>query len=1014
MPDSLPKNLSQQQLQDQINAAKKAQENAQNMGMQAVQNLPPGAATGAIESAAAQQQKAMQQLQNQVESAKKVQQLQENLGKGVLQNVPPGGGGGGGDIAGQGAGGAQGRDMWPAAREKAYAQDTPNAAIGGPSGVEQGSQSPGPERAGGQGGAGAQGQAPAGGTQVTQKHRLMGIGTPLGEDTLLLRSFTFTEGLSRLFNLQADLLSDNHNIAFDDIVGRNVTVRLETTKDTTRYFNGIVSSFAQRRRTGRYANYQATIVPWLWLLTRTSDCRIFQEKKVPDIIKEIFRDHGMTDFDDRLTKTYREWEYCVQYRETDFNFVSRLMEQEGIYYYFEHENGKHKLILCDAPSTHEPYPSYESISYRPADHATTDREHVRDWRVEKNVEPGAFVTDDFDFKNPRKELEVNAEISRQHMAADFQMYDYPGEYVEYSDGEKYARVRIEEMHARHELVRGDGDVRGISAGYKFSLEDYPREDQCREYLVVGAAITAENDSYESGRMARGGSLCACSFTGIPADQPFRAPRSTPKPLIQGPQTAIVVGPSGEEIYTDPHGRVKVQFHWDRRSKGNETSSCWIRVAQLWAGKKWGAMFIPRIGQEVIVEFLEADPDRPIVTGRVYNGEEMPPYELPTHKTRSTVKSNSSKGGAGYNEIRIEDKKGSEQVYIHAEKDEDVRVENDSKEWIGKDRHLIVTENQYEKVIKSKHLHVVEDQLEQVDGDRHVHVKTDDMLKVGGSLSLTVGADHDAKVTNGYTVKAMTIHLKAETQIIIEAPIIDIKASGPCAIEAGATLTLKGATVLINSGGGAATATDAQPEAPTAPTDPLEADTAVAGEVDQGVKAASVTPATYSDAAKVMKQAAEDGTPFCEECARARREAEEAKKGGEPEGDDGGKKGKGAEGPTQDDWDKKDNAPAQDDYWGKKGKGAEGGTSGGGGAEGGQTSGGEKGGAGDEEWGKKAPGGGGGGSTGGGEGGTTVGTGSEGADEGEEVTQPGTQDMKGWGGSANAGMGDAKGSANVGD
>jgi len=637
-------------------------------------------------------------------------------------------------------------------------------------------------------------------------------------------------------------------------------VRIETSRGDTRYFNGLVSSFAQRRRIGRLARYEANVVPWLWLLTRTSDCRIFQDQKVPDIIKAIFGDHGLTDFDDRLTRTYRQWEYCVQYRETDFNFVSRLMEQEGIYYFFDHENGKHKLVLCDSASAHQTYPGYEEISYRPPEQAKTDIEHIHDWTIEKRVEPGSFTLNDFDFKNPKKALLTQSQITRQHLAADFAMYDYPGEYTEFGDGEHYARLRIEELHAQHEVGRGAADARGIAAGRTFTLIDYPRQDQCREYLVTSSSVTGQADEYDSkGNPSGRGPLCLCSFATIPASDPYRTTRITPKPVIEGPQTAIVCGKAGEEIFTDKYGRVKVKFHWDRRSKADETSSCWIRVSQPWAGKKWGAMFIPRIGQEVIVEFLEGDPDRPIITGRVYNGDEMPPYTLPANKTRSTIKSNSSKGGAGYNEIRYEDLKGKEQIYIHAEKNEDVRVENVSKEWIGNERHLIVAKGASG---------ATGDQLEKVEGDKHLTVLGDQNEKVSGTISTEAQMDRQVKVGMKDALEAgIEIHQKAGINFVIEAGTsITLKAGGGFIVIGPAGVTIQGTPVLINSGGSAGSGSGCSPDAPK---EPQEADTDTAGQVDVGPGAGTPpTPATYSASAQVLKMAAISGAPFCERCAAA--------------------------------------------------------------------------------------------------------------------------------------------------
>ena len=687
----------------------------------------------------------------------------------------------------------------------------------------------------------------------SQIRRIMAIGTPLGPDRLLLKSFSVSEGLGRLFTISAELLSTDPNIDFDQIVGQNVTIRLELPNGGTRYFNGLVSTFAQRGPLGRFARYEATIVPNLWLLTRTSDCRIFQNKPVPEIVKEVCREHGISDIEERLSRSYRDWEYCVQYRETDFNFISRLMEQEGIYYFFTHENGKHTLVLCDSPTAHEPFPGYEQISFRPEATGSSDIERIRDWAVEKRVQPGAFVLNDFDFKNPRKSLIAQAKIDRDHLASDFEMYDFPGEYTDFNDGEQYARLRIEELHAQHQVARGIADARGIAAGHTFALLDYPRLDQCGNYLVVSCSLTAQGDEFDARGTPMGrGPICVVNFAAISADEPFRPPRLAPKPVVEGPQTAIVVGPSGEEIYTDEFGRVKVQFHWDRRGKADENSSCWIRVAQLWAGKKWGAMFIPRIGQEVIVEFLEGDPDRPIITGRVYNGEEMPPYELPAEKTKSTVKSNSSPDGGGFNEIRFEDKKGKEQIFIHAQRNKDERVRATSKEYVGYDRHLIVKHDQFEKV----------------EGDKHLTVNGDHNEQVDGTISITAGMDRQEKTGMNYAHEAgMEVHIKAGMNVVIEAGVsITLKAGGSFITIGPGPIYISGTPTFINSGGSPGNGSGASPETPE---EPVAAATGKPGETDKAPKKPRPPkPATYSAQAKVLKLAAEDGTPFCEQCAAA--------------------------------------------------------------------------------------------------------------------------------------------------
>ena len=705
----------------------------------------------------------------------------------------------------------------------------------------------------------------------TQIHRTIAVGTPLGDDVLLMRSFQFTERLGRPFEMVLDMLSTQSNIDFSKIVGQNVTVRIQKPVDNQpRYFNGIVRQFSQVGASGRLTNYKALVVPWLWLLTRTSDCRIFQEMTVPDIIKKVFRDHGFTDFDDRLSGSHRKWEYCVQYRETDFNFVSRLMEQEGIYYYFTHENGKHKMVLADSKSAHEPFGGYEEIIYRPPTSEFRQKEVITDLSVSQEVQPGTYAHTDFDFKAPAKDLQAKSQVQRQHAAADFEIYDYPGEYDQTGDGQNYAKSRIEELQAGFEVARGSGDVRGVATGCKFTLKDHPTSSFNRDYLIVETDIEASTDEYDSaapGTVRKGVSFKS-GIVAIDYGTQYRAARTTPLPMIRGPQTAIVVGPGGDEIYTDKYGRVKVQFHWDRYSKADESSSCWIRVSQAVAGKKWGHIFLPRIGQEVIVEFLEGDPDRPIITGRVYNDKVMPPYDLPANKTMSTLKSNSSKGGSGFNEIRFEDKKDSEQIFIHAQKNMDERVKNDSKEFIGNDRHLIVKKKQYEKVEEEKHLLVTQDHVEKISGDMHHHVVGDRNEKVDQTLSMTAGMNIQEKCGQNYAMDAgMAIHLKAGMNCVIEAGMsVTIKAGGGFIVVGPAGVTISGTPVLINSGGSAGSGAGSSPESPKDPTEAKEADDDNAGQVDQPPPAPQPpTPVTYSAQATVLKMAAQDGTPMVKIC-----------------------------------------------------------------------------------------------------------------------------------------------------
>ncbi len=638
---------------------------------------------------------------------------------------------------------------------------------------------------------------------VTQTARVIEVATPLGKDVLVFSRMTGAEQLGRLFEFHLELMSENDQIPLKDLLAQNVTVRLELPEGGTRYFNGFVSHFSYVGWRRSLAHYQMTLRPWFWFLTRAADCRIFQDMSAPDIIKQVFRDHGFTDFQDYLSGSYRTWEYCVQYRETDFNFISRLMEQEGMYYYFSHENGKHLLVLADANSSHNTFPDYATVPFYPPDiHDRRLRDHLYEWTLEQAVQPGRYALNDFDFKVPKKNLRSTASIPRPHVLSDFEIYDYPGEYVDSGEGNAYAKLRIEELQAQYETARAEGNAQGLATGYLFTLEKHPRSDQNKEYLITAASYELRSNEYETEVGGQGGAYYGINLTAMDAKQPYRAPRLTPKPVVQGPQTAVVVGPAGEEIWTDEFGRVKCQFHWDRYGRADENSSCWIRVAQSWAGKKWGAMYIPRIGHEVIVEFLEGDPDRPIITGRVYNGENKPPYALPDKATMSTLKSNSSKGGGGCNEIRFEDKKGQEQVFIHAERNEDIQVKADCFESIGGQRHLTVED----------------DQLEKVGGDKHQTVEGDHNIKVGGSQSLNVGMDLLQKVGMKQAVDAgMEIHLKAGMNVVIEAGIsITLKAAGGFIVLGPSGVIISGTTILLNSGGAAGSGSGCSPSAPQAP------------------------------------------------------------------------------------------------------------------------------------------------------------------------------------------------------
>ena len=507
--------------------------------------------------------------------------------------------------------------------------------------------------------------------------------SPLGEQ-LRFRSLSGREALSGLFEFRVRLLGESPSISAKTLLGQDLSVEVDLTTEKDgggkRFLSGQVVQFAYAGKDGDFYAYEAVLRPWLWLATRRSDFKIFQFKTVPDIIQEVLGPYGFGVVN-KLSGSYREWDYCVQYNETDLNFVSRLMESEGIYYFFEHAQGSHKLVLCDGIGSHKPVEGGPSrVPYYPGDRAAHvhDEDFIDGWRFAEDIASGHFASDDYDFTKPKALLDALQQQPAGHSRDHYELYHWPGGYTDMGDGENYARVRIEQQKAARETMQGEGNTRRLAPGYLFDLALYPRGDQNKQYLIEAVSYHFEENVRRSdgagggagGGGGKGGSGGAdsptryrLSFAVVPSSVDYRSQRSTPKPNTTGPQTAVVVGPPGEEIYTDEYGRVKVQFHWDRYGTMNENSSCWIRVSSPWAGANYGGIYIPRIGQEVIEDFLNGDPDYPIITGRVYNAMQMPPWELPKHKTQSGVKTNWSKGGGGKSMLRFEDQKGIEHLEL---------------------------------------------------------------------------------------------------------------------------------------------------------------------------------------------------------------------------------------------------------------------------------------------------------------------------------------------------------------
>ena len=608
--------------------------------------------------------------------------------------------------------------------------------------------------------------------------------TPLGDTELLFYRMRAVENLSGISEFQVECFSENGSIDVDSILAQNVSIEMRMPDNSIRFFAGYVTRFAQAGKHRRFHIYHATVHTWNWLLTRTADCKIFQEKSVPDIIKEVFGDHPVADFEDRLSGSYNPREYCVQYRETDFNFVSRLMEEEGIYTFHEYDGMQNKLILADSLSAHSPFPGYASIPFvKPSGVGRTEREHVSHWKFEREVQPGKVALMDYDFKKPLVKLDAKSIITRGHQYADYEVFDSPGEYTEKGDGTNYAKTRVEELHSGYELVEGGSNARGVAVGSLFTLTDHKRGDQNKEYLVTRTEFSCQAEGFESDAVQ--GVTYDCSFVALSTEHTFRPERKTRRPLIKGPQTAVVVGKAGDEIYTDEYGRVKVQFFWDRYGASDENSSCWIRVSHPWAGKNWGMIAIPRIGQEVIVECLEGDPDRPIITGRVYNADQMPPYDLPANKTQTGVKTRSSKGGgaANFNEIRFEDKKGSEQLFIHAEKNQDIEVENNETHWVGHDRT--------KKVDNDEETTIGNNRTEKVGANEKITIGGSRTENVGGKENITIGASRTETVATSETITIGT----SRTTTIGASDSLTIGASQSTTIGATQTVTVAAAYTL---------------------------------------------------------------------------------------------------------------------------------------------------------------------------------------------------------------------------
>ncbi len=659
----------------------------------------------------------------------------------------------------------------------------------------------------------------------------------LDADALLVESFTGHEGVSQPFRFLVKALSDNPNLDMKSLLVTPAVLSFHIDDDSERHIHALINSIRllEYGEDG-FAAYELELVPWVHFLGYFSNCRIYQNLSVPDIIEKVFQTRSYTDFDvSKLQGSYSPREYCVQYRETDFNFVSRLMEDEGIFYFFEQTESKHTLVLGDATSVFTTCPHLKAADgtegkaeYYPGAGSSRIAGFVSALHYEYRVSTGAAALTDYDFTKPKNDLFSTTDGTAGGQIGEF--YDYPGGYDSKTDGDRYTRIRIEERETEIATLRGRGNCLAFECGCKFNLEGHYREEANQEYAIIGLSHTGFNTSYRSGSQQK--FEYSNTFEAIPSSVAFRAPRHSPKPVMKGTQTALVVGKSGEEIWVDQYGRVKVQFYWDRDGLKDDNSSCWIRVAQSWAGKQWGGIQIPRIGQEVLITFLEGDPDRPLIAGSVYNADQTVPYTLPDEQTKSTLKSYSSKGGAGFNEIRFEDKKGSEQVFVHGEKDLDIRVKNDRFENVDHDVHLVVKNDHYEHIKHDHHVTIDNDHVIKVVNDHNLQVQGKQAIKVTGSHSLQVTGDVIEVFSQNHSEQTtMNLYLKAMGIVIEGSTGITLKCGGNCVVLDPSGVTVKGTMIVldgqmtrINSGPGSP-AMSGQAGSAVTPADPKAAEDA---------------------------------------------------------------------------------------------------------------------------------------------------------------------------------------------
>ncbi|MFM0138788.1 type VI secretion system Vgr family protein [Caballeronia grimmiae] len=649
---------------------------------------------------------------------------------------------------------------------------------------------------------------------------------PTGEDALHLVSIEGNEHLSKIYTYTLDLLTPANlpmlsaeaaNFDLNEMVGQELTVTVQldgmgvgNIGAGTREISGIVSEARFMGQRNHQSHYQVILRPWVHFADQQSNYRIFQAKTVVEIIDEVLSAY-MYSWQKRLSAQYPTLEYQVQYGETDFAFIQRLMQEHGIYWFFEHSKKVHRMVLVDQLGAHKPVDSeaYQTLWYYPPGHKI-DQEYIDTFQAATSIQSGKWTTNDFNFKTPKAKLGADNALPQNTVHNALERYEWPGDYADAESGENVARLRMQQVRAQGERMRGSGHVRNVVCGTTFHLQGYAQRKANREYLVIDARFSAKELDDASGP---GQFEINTSFLVQPATTVYRPERDVPKPRTTGPQTAVVTGPEGHEIWTDQYGRVKLKFHWDRSPVRNQKSSCWVRVSYPWAGNNYGTINVPRVGSEVIVDFENGDPDRPIVTDRVYNAANMPPWQLPDNATQSgTLSRSTTEGGYGHaNAIRFEDKKGKEELWIHAEKDMRTEVEHDESHSVEHDRRKNVDHDETTTIGHDRTETVGNSEQVDVGHDRRHHVGHDDSLSVDRSQILQIGKDRiehvgnhrEDHVTANHTVKiGGHAEHRIEGQFHMQAgEAADIKTKA-LTLQAGGILEIRGpaGTITLDANG----------------------------------------------------------------------------------------------------------------------------------------------------------------------------------------------------------------------